>query len=52
MVDLLSLVNAGITFLVPAVVWTVLVAGLFQLIWEPIHDTRITSRRVAPQARN
>lgn len=52
MIDLLNLVNVGITVLVPAIVWTVLLVGLFQLIWEPIRNARMTSQRVAPQVRS
>jgi len=52
MSDLLYLVNAVITFLVPALVWTVLLVGVFQLVWEPIRNARMTSQQVAPQGRS
>ncbi|MGD2178764.1 MAG: hypothetical protein PVG71_13190 [Anaerolineae bacterium] len=47
MAYLLHIFDLGIKFLVPAMVWTLLVIGLFQLVRESIPRPRIASRRVA-----
>jgi len=49
MTYLLTIFDLGIRFLVPAIVWTMLVIGLFQLVRESIPKPRVTSRQVAPQ---
>jgi hypothetical protein len=44
--DILSFVfGSMVTFLVPAIVWTVLVAGSYQLIREQIRRLRIAPQR-------
>ena len=35
----------AVTFFVPAVVWTTLVAGLYQLVREEVRRVRVTLRR-------
>lgn len=50
MAYLLYILELGITFLVPAVVWALLVIGSFQLVRESLPKFRLTSRRVAPEA--
>lgn len=52
MADLLNLIDMGITFFVPGVVWSVLLVGLLQFIREPIKDIRIPAVRVVLQARS
>jgi len=47
MAYLLNIFDLGITFLVPATVWTLLVIGVFQLVRESIPRPRVASRQVA-----
>jgi len=37
MVHIINILDVGITILVPAVVWSLLAVGLFELIRESIH---------------
>jgi hypothetical protein len=52
MVSLLTILNLGITILVPAVVWTLLAVGLFQLIRESVREPRMIHRQVAQRTRS
>lgn len=52
MASLLSILEAGITIAVPAVVWTLLTFGLVQLIRESIHVPRMPHRQVARKTRS
>lgn len=52
MTDLLNILDLGITVLVTAVVWTLLAAGLVQLIRESIHQPRVIPRQVARSTRS
>ncbi|MGD2104127.1 MAG: hypothetical protein PVJ55_03295 [Anaerolineae bacterium] len=47
MTNLLYISDLGITILVPAVVWTFLGVGMFELIRESIHSLRSVHRQTA-----
>ena len=47
--SLLGMLDAGITIIVPAVVWTLLAVGLYQLIRESVHKPRALHQRTARQ---
>ncbi len=52
MLSLLSILDIGITVVVPAVVWAMIAVGLVQLIRESMHGDDISHRQVARQARS
>jgi len=52
MVSLLAILDTGITIVVPAVVWTLLAVGLFQLIRESMHGPGMPHRQVARETRS
>jgi hypothetical protein len=52
MTSLLSILDAGITIVVPAAVWSLLTFGLIQLIRESVHVPRMTHRQVAGETRS
>lgn len=52
MVSLLNILDAGITIVVPASVWTLLAFGLVQLIRESVSLPRIAPRQVARKTRS
>jgi len=52
MINLLNILDAGITIVVPATVWTLLAFGLVQLIRESVHVPRITHPQVARKTRS
>lgn len=52
MTNLLSVLDAGITIVVPAIVWTLLATGLYQLIRESVHRPEVLHRRPAREARS
>ena len=51
MVGLLKIFDLGIAVLVPAIVWTTLIAGVFQLIGESLPKPKVTPGWAARQAR-
>jgi|GEM_PF-3929818 len=52
MASLLSILDAGITIVVPATVWTLLAFGLIQLIRESVHLPMEQPRQVARETRS
>jgi hypothetical protein len=52
MANLLTILDMGITILVPATVWGLLAVGLFQLIRESIHQPGVAHRQVARGTRS
>jgi hypothetical protein len=52
MISLLSILDAGITIVVPAVVWTLLAVGLYQLIRESVHKPKVLHRQTARETRS
>jgi len=52
MTSLLSILDTGITTVVPAAVWTLLAFGVVQLIRESVHAPRITHPQVARKTRS
>ena len=43
-----TIFELAVTFLVPAVVWLKLIAGLYQLIRDRIHQLHLSPRRMRP----
>jgi len=52
MVDLLRILDLGITIFVPAVVWTLLGVGVIQLVRESLHEPRVVHRQMARSTRS
>jgi hypothetical protein len=52
MASLLSILALGITILVPAVVWTLLAVGLFQLVRDSLHKPGASHQQVARRTRS
>jgi len=52
MTSLLSILDAGITIVVPAAVWTLLAFGVYQLIRESVHQPEVLHRRTARETRS
>jgi hypothetical protein len=52
MASVLSILALGITIVVPAVVWTLLAVGLFQLVRDSLHKPDVAHRHVARSTRS
>jgi hypothetical protein len=52
MEGLLRILDLGFVFVVPTIVWTILIAGVFQLIRESMPKPKVTPRQVARQGRS
>jgi hypothetical protein len=49
---LMRVLDLGFVFVVPTIVWTMLIAGVFQLIRDSMPKAKVTPRQVARQGRS